>query len=187
MNGLDQEKVNNASDDKNKGYFNWGEYDNSQKYYSRLGVKGCYGEDLMLQGWIEMLPAQFAPTIKTIERSEIYTSKIDSHQLIDVMGTFDIEPINWNLCLETNAPYTLSDNNINGINIYEPKKVTENDLGDKTPFLIKFNEGTGSISNISSAGGDVRKPHFCRKWCPDKLSGFRGYSCIRASLHGTFR
>ena len=176
MNGLDKSKVEGAQEDKNKGYYYWGAYDSDKKYYSRLGVKSCYGEDLMLQGWVEMLPAQFAPTINTIERSEIYNSQFDNHQLIDVKGTFDIEHINWDLCLETNISYSKSNSQINNADVYVPEKVTKDDLGDATPFLIKFTEATGSMSNISSAGGTLETPTFT-------ASNVRINSQVSADVH----
>ena len=160
MNGLDKNKVDQAANDKNNGYYNWGEYQKGTKYYSRLGVKGCYGEDLKLDGWIEMLPAQFAPTVKTMVRSEIYTSSSGSYQLIDVKGTFDVANINWDLCLNTKKPYVKSSSQVEGISVYEPVKVSAADLENTTPFVMKFTESTGSSSNISSMGGTMTDPTF---------------------------
>ena len=92
LQGLDKTKVEESND-------YWGEYATGGFRYASIGIKGCYGEDLMLQAYIKILPAQFAPTIKTLNRTSDIISGTGSSYIVALKGTLDVENINKDIYL----------------------------------------------------------------------------------------
>ena len=86
LEGLNKTSVE-ASDDY------WGEYKTGGFRYASIGIKGCYGENLMLQGYIKILPAQFAPTIKTLNRTSDIIGGTGSSYIVALKGTLDVDNI----------------------------------------------------------------------------------------------
>ena len=134
---LDKAKVE-ASDDY------WGEYNNGDFRYARLGIKGCYGEDIMLQSYIKLLPAQFTPTINEMTRGEFF-GEGETKDLVTLTGKLDVDQVKEELYLSDN--YAKAKEKVGELDVYEPQKGTIND-GDKI-FKVFFTNSDVSTNIVS--------------------------------------
>lgn len=142
---LDKAKIE-ASDDY------WGEYNNGDFRYARLGIEGCYGEDIMLQSYIKLLPAQFTPTISEMTRGNFYGDG-EENDLVKLDGKLDVEKVNKALFLATN--YKKADKQERELDVYEPEEGDIDNAGEI--FKINFSssqESTNIVQSKVSIKGD---------------------------------
>ena len=135
---MDKAKVE-ASDDY------WGEYNDDDFRYARIGIKGCYGEDIMLQSYIKLFPAQFTPTISEMTRGELYGDG-DETDLVKLEGKLDVEKVNKALFLATN--YKKADQQEGELDVYEPEEGDIDEAGEI--FKINFSSSQESTNIVQS-------------------------------------
>ena len=138
---LDKAKVTTSAD-------YWGDYEKSKYRYARIGIEGCYGEDIMLQSYIKLLPAQFTPTISEMTRGELYGdgSTGGTDDLVNLTGTLDVSKVKEELFLA--SAYKKSASQIGGLDVYEPEVGNINTAGEI--FKINFSSSTTSTNIIQS-------------------------------------
>lgn len=134
---LDKAKVAKSDD-------YWGEYSADAFRYARIGIKGCYGEDIMLQSYIKLLPAQFTPTISEMTRKEFYGSG-DKRNLVELEGKLDVSKVNKTLFLANDYKKA---SQIGGLDVYEPVEGNIDAAGEI--FKINFSSSTTSTNIIQS-------------------------------------
>lgn len=137
---LDKAKVEKSDD-------YWGAYSTGSFRYARIGIEGCYGEDIMLQSYIKLLPAQFTPTISEMTRGELYGdgSTGGTDDLVNLTGTLDVSKVKEELFLANS--YKKSASQIGGLDVYEPVK---GDINKDEIFKINFSSSTTSTNIIQS-------------------------------------
>ena len=135
---LDKTKVE-ASDDY------WGEYNDDDFRYARIGIKECYGENIMLQSYIKLFPAQFTPTISEITRGNFYGDG-EENDLVKLDGKLDVEKVNKKLFLATD--YKKADQQEGGLDVYEPEEGNIDEAGEI--FKINFSSSQESTNIVQS-------------------------------------
>ena len=135
---LDKAKVEKSAD-------YWGDYGTSKYRYARIGIEGCYGENIMLQSYIKLLPAQFTPTISEMTRGEFYGSG-DKRNLVELEGNLDVSKVNEELFLADD--YKKASQGVGGLDVYEPVKRDIDAAGDI--FKINFSSSTTSTNIVQS-------------------------------------
>lgn len=135
---LDKAKVEKSTD-------YWGDYGTSKYRYARIGIEGCYGEDIMLQSYIKLLPAQFTPTISEMTRGEFYGSG-DKRNLVELEGNLDVSKVKEELFLADD--YKKASQGVGGLDVYEPVKRNIDAAGDI--FKINFSSSTTSTNIVQS-------------------------------------
>lgn len=135
---LDKDKVEKSDD-------YWGTYNEGDFRYARIGIKGCYGEDLMLQAYIKLLPAQFTPTISEMTRNEFYGDD-QATDLVNLSGKLDVGKVNQDLFLANK--YQKAEGKVNELDLYEPAKGNIEDAQEI--FKINFSSSTTSTNIIQS-------------------------------------
>ena len=135
---LDKTKVE-ASDDY------WGEYNDDDFRYARIGIKGCYGEDIMLQSYIKLFPAQFTPTISEITRGNFYGDG-EENDLVKLDGKLDVDKVNKKLFLA--SEYKKSENQEGELDVYEPAQGNIDEAEDI--FKINFSSSQESTNIVQS-------------------------------------
>ena len=139
LQGLDKTKVEESND-------YWGEYATGGFRYASIGIKGCYGEDLMLQAYIKILPAQFAPTIKTLNRTSDIISGTGSSYIVALKGTLDVENINKDIYL---AEKYVQSGTEGTLPVYSPQKT---DIpSDKGIYQLRISWYTGGTNKTETA------------------------------------
>ena len=137
---LDKTKVADSDD-------YWGEYSAGAFRYARIGIEGCYGETIMLQSYIKLLPAQFTPTISEMTRSELYgdgsTGGVDD--LVNLTGTLDVSKVKKELFLASEYKKA---SKVGGLDVYEPVVGKIDEAGEI--FKINFSSSTTSTNIIQS-------------------------------------
>ena len=137
---LDKTKVADSDD-------YWGEYSAGAFRYARIGIEGCYGEAIMLQSYIKLLPAQFTPTISEMTRSELYgdgsTGGVDD--LVNLTGTLDVSKVKKELFLASEYKKA---SKVGGLDVYEPVVGKIDEAGEI--FKINFSSSTTSTNIIQS-------------------------------------
>ena len=137
---LDKTKVADSDD-------YWGEYSAGAFRYARIGIEGCYGEAIMLQSYIKLLPAQFTPTISEMTRSELYgdgsTGAVDD--LVNLTGTLDVSKVKKELFLASEYKKA---SKVGGLDVYEPVVGKIDEAGEI--FKINFSSSTTSTNIIQS-------------------------------------
>ena len=137
---LDKTKVADSDD-------YWGEYSAGAFRYARIGIEGCYGEAIMLQSYIKLLPAQFTPTISEMTRSELYgdgsTDGVDD--LVNLTGTLDVSKVKKELFLASEYKKA---SKVGGLDVYEPVVGKIDEAGEI--FKINFSSSTTSTNIIQS-------------------------------------
>ena len=137
---LDKKKV-----EADKDY--WGAYNADESRYARIGIEGCYGEAIMLQSYIKLLPAQFTPTISEMTRSELYgdgsTGGVDD--LVNLTGTLDVSKVKKELFLASEYKKA---SKVGGLDVYEPVVGKFDEAGEI--FKINFSSSTTSTNIIQS-------------------------------------
>lgn len=123
----------------------WGDYSDGDYRYARIGIKGCYGDNLMLGAYIKLLPAQFTPTIVEMTRGEFFGSG-DSQNLVSLTGKLDVENMKESLYLQTN--YEKADQQEGGLDVYVP--VQGNIDAETEIFKISFASSDVSTNIITS-------------------------------------
>lgn len=138
---LDKAKVAESDD-------YWGPYSTGNFRYARIGIEGCYGENIMLQSYIKLLPAQFTPTISEITRGELYGdgSTGGTDDLVNLTGNLDVSKVKKELFLAD--AYKKASQGVGGLDVYEPV-VGEIDKVGET-FKINFSSSTTSTNIIQS-------------------------------------
>lgn len=135
---LDKTKVADSDD-------YWGEYSAGAFRYARIGIEGCYGEAIMLQSYIKLLPAQFTPTISEMTRSELYgdgsTGGVDD--LVNLTGTLDVSKVKKELFLASEYKKA---SKVGGLDVYEPVVGKIDEAGEI--FKINFSSSTTSTNII---------------------------------------
>ena len=134
---LDKKKV-----EADKDY--WGAYNADESRYARIGIKGCYGEDIMLQSYIKILPAQFTPTISEMTRGNFYGDG-DEQDLVKLEGKLDVSKVNKTLFLANEYKKA---SQVGGLDVYEPVQGDINAAGEI--FKINFSSSTTSTNIIQS-------------------------------------
>ena len=134
---LDKKKV-----EADKDY--WGAYNADESRYARIGIKGCYGEDIMLQSYIKLLPAQFTPTISEMPRGNFYGDG-DEQDLVKLEGKLDVSKVNKTLFLANEYKKA---SQVGGLDVYEPVQGNINAAGEI--FKINFSRSTTSTNIIQS-------------------------------------
>lgn len=123
----------------------WGAYSTGESRYARIGIKGCYGENIMLQSYIKLLPAQFTPTISEMTRGNFYGDG-DEQDLVKLDGKLDVTKVKRELFLANN--YKKASKQEGGLDVYEP---TQGDIeGAGEIFKINFSSSAGSTNIIQS-------------------------------------
>ena len=123
----------------------WGAYNTGESRYARIGIKGCYGENIMLQSYIKLLPAQFTPTISEMTRGNFYGDG-DEQDLVKLDGKLDVTKVKRELFLANN--YKKASKQEGGLDVYEP---TQGDIeGAGEIFKINFSSSAGSTNIIQS-------------------------------------
>ena len=130
---LDKKKV-----EADKDY--WGAYNADESRYARIGIKGCYGEDIMLQSYIKLLPAQFTPTISEMTRGNFYGDG-DEQDLVKLEGKLDVSKVNKTLFLANEYKKA---SQVGGLDVYEPVQGDINAAGEI--FKINFSSSTTSTN-----------------------------------------
>ena len=137
---LDKTKVADSDD-------YWGEYSAGAFRYARIGIEGCYGEAIILQSYIKLLPAQFTPTISEMTRSELYgdgsTGGVDD--LVNLTGTLDVSKVKKELFLASEYKKA---SKVGGLDVYEPVVGKIDEAGEI--FKINFSSSTTSTNIIQS-------------------------------------
>ena len=137
---LDKTKVADSDD-------YWGEYSAGAFRYARIGIEGCYGEAIMLQSYIKLLPAQFTPTISEMTRSELYgdggIGGVDD--LVNLTGTLDVSKVKKELFLASEYKKA---SKVGGLDVYEPVVGKIDEAGEI--FKINFSSSTTSTNIIQS-------------------------------------
>ena len=137
---LDKTKVADSDD-------YWGEYSAGAFRYARIGIEGCYGEAIMLQSYIKLLPAQFTPTISEMTRSELYgdggIGGVDD--LVNLTGTLDVSKVKKELFLASEYKKA---SKVVGLDVYEPVVGKIDEAGEI--FKINFSSSTTSTNIIQS-------------------------------------
>jgi len=137
---LDKTKVADSND-------YWGEYSAGAFRYARIGIEGCYGEAIMLQSYIKLLPTQFTPTISEMTRSELYgdgsTGGVDD--LVNLTGTLDVSKVKKELFLASEYKKA---SKVGGLDVYEPVVGKIDEAGEI--FKINFSSSTTSTNIIQS-------------------------------------
>ena len=137
---LDKTKVADSDD-------YWGEYSAGAFRYARIGIEGCYGEAIMLQSYIKLLPAQFTPTISEMTRSELYgdgsTGGVDD--LVNLTGTLDVSKVKKELFLASEYKKA---SKVGELDVYEPVVGKIDEAGEI--FKINFSSSTTSTNIIQS-------------------------------------
>lgn len=137
---LDKTKVADSDD-------YWGEYSAGAFRYARIGIEECYGEAIMLQSYIKLLPAQFTPTISEMTRSELYgdgsTGGVDD--LVNLTGTLDVSKVKKELFLASEYKKA---SKVGGLDVYEPVVGKIDEAGEI--FKINFSSSTTSTNIIQS-------------------------------------
>ena len=123
----------------------WGDYSDGDYRYARIGIKGCYGDNLMLGAYIKLLPAQFTPTIVEMTRGEFFGSG-GSQNLVSLTGKLDVENMEESLYLQTN--YEKADQQEGGLDVYVP--VQGNIDAEAEIFKISFASSDVSTNIITS-------------------------------------
>ena len=136
---LDKAKVADSDD-------YWGEYSAGAFRYARIGIEGCYGEDIMLQSYIKLLPAQFTPTISEMTRGEFYGSG-NERDLVKLTGKLDVEKIQKELYLSTN--YKKAESKVNELEVYEPVVGNIEEVIEEI-FKINFSNSDVSTNIVQS-------------------------------------
>lgn len=126
----------------------WGAYSTGESRYARIGIKGCYGEDIMLQSYIKLLPAQFTPTISEITRGELYGdgSTGGTDDLVNLTGNLDVSKVKKELFLAD--AYKKASQGVGGLDVYEPVVGEIDKVGEI--FKINFSSSTTSTNIIQS-------------------------------------
>lgn len=126
----------------------WGAYSTGESRYARIGIKGCYGEDIMLQSYIKLLPAQFTPTISEMTRGELYGdgSTGGADDLVNLTGKLDVSKVKEELFLASG--YKKASQGVGGLDVYEPVQ-GDIDAADEI-FKINFSSSTTSTNIIQS-------------------------------------
>ena len=133
---LDKAKVTSDKD-------YWGDFEGAR--YARIGVKGCYGEDIMLQSYIKLLPAQFTPTISEMTRGNFYGDG-EENDLVKLDGKLNVDKVNKELFLASN--YKKADTQEGGLDVYEPVQGDIEKAGEI--FKINFSSSAGSTNIVQS-------------------------------------
>lgn len=126
----------------------WGAYSTGESRYARIGIKGCYGEDIMLQSYIKLQPAQFTPTISEMTRGELYGdgSTGGADDLVNLTGKLDVSKVKEELFLASG--YKKASQGVGGLDVYEPVQ-GDIDAADEI-FKINFSSSTTSTNIIQS-------------------------------------
>lgn len=133
---LDKAKVTSDKD-------YWGDFEGAR--YARIGVKGCYGEDIMLQSYIKLLPAQFTPTVSEMTRGNFYGDG-EENDLVKLDGKLDVDKVKKELFLASN--YKKADTQEGGLDVYEPVQGDIEKAGEI--FKINFSSSAGSTNIVQS-------------------------------------
>lgn len=138
---LDKAKVAESDD-------YWGPYSTGNFRYARIGIEGCYGENIMLQSYIKLLPAQFTPTISEITRGELYGdgSTGGTDDLVNLTGNLDVSKVKKELFLAD--AYKKASQGVGGLDVYEPVVGEIDKVGEI--FKINFSSSTTSTNIIQS-------------------------------------
>lgn len=138
---LDKAKVAESDD-------YWGPYSTGNFRYARIGIEGCYGENIMLQSYIKFLPAQFTPTISEITRGELYGdgSTGGTDDLVNLTGNLDVSKVKKELFLAD--AYKKASQGVGGLDVYEPVVGEIDKVGEI--FKINFSSSTTSTNIIQS-------------------------------------
>ena len=138
---LDKAKVEKSDD-------YWGAYSTGSFRYARIGIEGCYGEDIMLQSYIKLLPAQFTPTISEMTRGELYGdgSTGGTDDLVNLTGNLDVSKVKKELFLADD--YKKASQGVGGLDVYEPVVGEIDKVGEI--FKINFSSSTTSTNIIQS-------------------------------------
>lgn len=138
------EGLNKTSVETSDDY--WGEYKTGGFRYASIGIKGCYGENLMLQGYIKILPAQFAPTIKTLNRTSDIICGTGSSYIVALKGTLDVDNINEDIYLDEKYVQSGTEGSLP---VYSPQKA---DIpSDKGVYQIRISWYTGGTNKTETA------------------------------------
>ena len=138
------EGLNKTSVETSDDY--WGEYNTGSFRYASIGIKGCYGENLMLQGYIKILPAQFAPTIKTLNRTSDIIGGTGSSYIVALKGTLDVDNINEDIYLDEKYVQSGTEGSLP---VYSPQKA---DIpSDKGVYQIRISWYTGGTNKTETA------------------------------------
>lgn len=138
---LDKAKVAESDD-------YWGPYSTGNFRYARIGIEGCYGENIMLQSYIKLLPAQFTPTISEITRGELYGdgSTGGTDDLVNLTGNLDVSKVKKELFLAD--AYKKASQGVGGLDVYETVVGEIDKVGEI--FKINFSSSTTSTNIIQS-------------------------------------